>query len=109
MFSDLKFALRVLAKSPGFTVIAVLTLALGIGANTAIFSLIDSVLLHALPFVEPERLLRVYGDAPERQLSQLNLSVPKFQHFRDHQTVFSSVAANNGAAFTLTGFGDPEQ
>lgn len=105
--SDLKFALRQLAKAPGFTAVAVLTLALGIGANTAIFSLIDALLLRALPFAEPQQLLRVYGDAPERQLSQLNLSVPKFRHFRDHQTAFSGLAANNGTGLTLTGFGDP--
>ncbi len=109
MLTDLRHALRSLAKSPDFTAVAVLTLAVGIGANTAIFSLIDSLLLRSLPFAEPDRLLRVYGDAPERQLSQLNLSVPKFQHLRDHQTVFSSLAAHTGAAFTLTGFGDPVQ
>ena len=61
--NDLKFALRQLRKSPGFTLLAVLTLALGIGMNTAIFSLIQDLFLRGLPFSEPERVVRIYGES----------------------------------------------
>ena len=78
--NDLKFALRQLRKSPGFTFLAVLTLALGIGMNTAIFSLIQDLFLRGLPFSEPERVVRIYGESKERDLKQMPSSVPKFWH-----------------------------
>src|SRR5204863_128201 len=82
-------ALRQLRESPGFTVVAVLPLALGIGANTAIVSLIQGLFLRGLPFSEPDRLVRIYGESKERDLKQMPSSVPKFWHYRDGQTVFS--------------------
>ena len=106
---DLRFALRQLIKSPAFTLLAVLTLALGIGMNTAIFSLINDLFLKGLPFQKPDELVIVQAEAKERGLSQLPMSVPRFWHFRDAQTVFSSFAADNGAGFILTGKGDPVQ
>jgi putative ABC transport system permease protein len=105
--NDLKFALRQLHKSPGFTLIAVLTLALGIGLNTAIFSLINDLFLRGLPFSEPDRVVRIYGEAKERDLKQMPFSVPKFWHYRDGQTVFSSLAADWGTGYILTGLGEP--
>jgi len=107
--NDLRFALRQLLKSPGFTLVAVLTLALGIGMNTAIFSLINNLFLRGLPFAAPERLVSIQAEAKERNLEDLPMSVPRFWHFRDGQTVFSSLAAHTGTAFILTGLGDPVQ
>src|SRR5215469_7754432 len=104
--NEFRFALRQLRKSPGFIVIAVLTLALGIGLNTSIFSLIDDLFLRPLPFKDPQRLLHLYSNARERNLLELAISVPRFQHFRDGQTIFDQFGGENVAAFTLTGLGD---
>ncbi|MFN2623702.1 MAG: ABC transporter permease [Chthoniobacterales bacterium] len=106
---DLRFALRQLLKSPAFTLLAVLTLALGIGMNTAIFSLINDLFLKGLPFQDPDRLVILQAEAKERNLSQLPMSVPRFWHFRDGQTIFSSFAADTGTGYILTGLGDPVQ
>jgi predicted permease len=107
--NEFRFALRQLRKSPGFTVIAVVTLALGIGLNTSIFSLIDDLFLRSLPFKEPQRLLHLYSNARERNLLEQAVSVPRFQHFRESQTIFDGFAAENPSAFTLTGLGDAVQ
>lgn len=88
---------------------AVLTLALGIGMNTAIFSLIRDLFLRGLPFHEPARLVRIYGESKERDLKQMPSSVPKFWHYRDGQTAFSSIAADWGNGFIMTGSGEPIQ
>jgi predicted permease len=107
--NDLRFALRQLRKSPGFTALAVITLAIGIGMNTAIFSLIQDLFLRGLPFSEPDRVVRVYGEWKERDLKQLPFSIPKFWHYRDGQTVFSSIAADWGNGYIMTGMGEPVQ
>ena len=107
--NDLRFAFRQLLKSPAFTLLAVLTLAIGIGMNTAIFSLMHDLFLRGLPFSEPDRLVRIYGEAKERDLKQLPFSVPKFWHYRDGQNVFSSIAADWGNSYILTGMGEPVQ
>jgi predicted permease len=109
MVVDLKFALRQLRKSPGFTLIAVLTLGLGIGLNTAIFSLINDLFLRGLPFKEPQRLVHMYSNARERNLLELAISVPRFEHYRESQTIFDGFGAENVSAFTLTGLGDAVQ
>src|SRR5262249_22885143 len=105
IMNEFRFALRQLRKSPGFTVIAVLTLALGIGLNTSIFSLIDDLFLRSLPFKDPQRLVHIYSNARERNLLELLVSVPRFQHFRESQTIFDGFAGENTFAFTLTGLG----
>src|ERR1700704_1670815 len=107
--NDLYFALRQLRKSPAFTLLAVFTLAIGIGMNTAIFSLMHELFLRGLPFSEPDRVVRIYGEAKDRDLKQLPFSVPKFWHYRDGQNVFSSIAADWGNGFILTGMGEPVQ
>src|SRR5216110_3386582 len=107
--NDLKFAFRQLCKSPGFTLVAVLTLALGIGLNTAIFSLINDLFLRGLPFKEPSRVVHLYGGDKSRDLEDIGVSAPRYQHFRDGQTVFDGLAGENFFLFTLTGLGDPVQ
>ena len=107
--NDLRFAIRQLLKSPGFSILAILTLALGIGVNTAIFSLVHELFLRGLPFQEPERIVRLYGEAKERNLNQLPFSVPRFWHYRDGQTVFTDTAADTGSAYIMTGAGEPVQ
>ena len=109
MISDFKYALRTLAKTPGFTIIAVVTLALAIGANTAIFSLINDLFLRGLPFKEPSRVVHLFGGDKSRDIVDIGVSVPRYQHFRDGQTVFDGLAAENFFLFTLTGLGDPVQ
>lgn len=107
--NDLKFALRQLRKAPGFTFLAVITLALGIGLNTAIFSLINDLFLRGLPFKQPERVLHMYSNVKDRNLLEIGLSAPRYQHYRDGQTVFDGFGAENTIPFTLTGLGDPVQ
>src|SRR5262249_52643319 len=109
MRTDLRFAFRQLRKSPGFTLLALLTLAIGIGLNTAIFSLIDDLFLRGLPYTEPDRIVHLYASASDRGLNEMPLSAPRFMHYRDAQTIFSESAAENFSAFTLTGLGDPVQ
>ncbi|MGA7583019.1 MAG: ABC transporter permease, partial [Pseudolabrys sp.] len=109
MISDFKYALRTLAKTPGFTIIAIVTLALAIGANTAIFSLINDLFLRGLPFKEPSRVVHLFGGDKSRDLVDIGVSAPRYQHFRDGQTVFDGLAAENFFLFTLTGLGDPVQ
>src|SRR5438034_841539 len=107
--NDIRFALRQLRKSPGFTLVAVVTLALGIGLNTAIFSLINEVFLRRLPFKEPSRVVHLYGRDKSRDLADIGVSAPRFMHYREGQTLFDGLAAESFFAFTLTDLGDPVQ
>src|ERR1700730_17637135 len=109
MMTDLRFAFRQLLKSPGFTLLALITLALGIGLNTAIFSLINDLFLRGLPFTEPGRVLHMYSNPKERNLLEIAVSAPRYQHYRDGQTIFDGFGAENTLPFTLTGLGDPVQ
>ena len=103
---DIRYALRTLRRSPAFAAIAVLTLALGIGANTAIFSVINAVLLRPLPFYQPERLVTVTHDYPTLKL-QAPVSVPGFVEYQKQKQAFSSATVQTGWNPTLTGHGDP--
>ncbi len=107
--SDLKFAFRQLLKHPGFTLIALGTLVLGIGANVAIFSAINTLFFRPLSFAEPSRLVRVWGAFADRGLDQANFSYPRYEAVRDQMEVFTGLAAQSFTGFTLTGRGDPEQ
>src|SRR4029453_3496585 len=109
MTADLKYAFRMLVKAPAFATIAILPLALRIGPNTRHFILIPGVFLRGVPFKDPSRIMHIYGEAKERDLKQLPFSVPKFWHYRDGQTIFSSIAADRGNGFILTGIGEPVQ
>src|SRR5437763_15395640 len=99
MTTDFRFAWRQLRKSPGFTLLAVITLTLGIGLNTAIFSLINDLFLRGLPFKEAQRTVQFFANAKDRDLIEIPLSAPRFLHYRDGQTVFDGFAAENGFAF----------
>src|SRR6516225_5216068 len=107
--NDIRFALRKLRQSPAFTAIAVITLALGIGLNTAIFSLVNDLFLRGLPFKEPSRVLHLFTGDKSRDLVDIPVSAPRYQHYRDGQTIFDGFAGENFFAFTLTGLGDPAQ
>jgi putative ABC transport system permease protein len=108
LWQDLHFGARMLVKQPGFTLLAVATLALGIGADTAIFSLVNTVLLRPLPLPEPERLLTFNHSAPAQGLAELYLNNAHFAFYRDRSRMFAEMAAYEGAEFALTGAGDPE-
>jgi len=103
---DLKFAIRMLAKSPGFTVVAVLTLALGIGANTAIFSIVNAVLLRPLPFQDSSQLVLLRETY--KGVGNVSVSYPNFLDWRQQSRSFSAMAVVNNVAFNLSGIAQPE-
>jgi putative ABC transport system permease protein len=107
LWQDLCYALRQLRRNPGFTAVAVLTLALGIGANTAIFSVMDATLLRPLPYKNPDRLVMLWGTEPGRH-RQMPFSSPNFLDLEDQNRVFASMAAFDGAGSTLNGIDTPE-
>jgi putative ABC transport system permease protein len=109
LLQDLKYGVRMLAKSPGFTIIAVLTLALGIGANTAIFSVINATLLARLPYSQPDRIVMVWEHNPSRGFPRNSVSPGNFLHWQDASTVFDQMAAFVDIRADLTGTGEPEQ
>ena len=106
--SDIKYAVRNLVRRPVFTVIAVATLALGIGANTAIFSVVNAVLLRPLPLRDPDRLMTFWHSAPAKGLNHVDLNDTLFAYHRDRTRTFESLAAFEGGEFSLTGAGEPE-
>jgi len=106
--NDLRYAFRQLLRQPGFTIMAVIALGLGIGANTVLFSAINTLFLRPLTYPKPEQLVRVWGSFPERGLDQANVSWPRYSAWRDQQQCFSKFAAQSFTGFTLTGRGDPE-
>jgi putative ABC transport system permease protein len=105
---DLHYAARALRKSPGFTAVAALTLALGVGATTAIFTVINAVMLRPLPFPEPDRLVRVLESNVERGWSTFGVSHPNFLDWRSQAGSFESMAAFQNAGFTWTSNGEAE-
>lgn len=105
--NDLKFALRQLLKNPGFTAVAVLTLALGIGANTAMFSLVNGVLLKPLPYPHADRLISLFENQREQGQDFVNVTAPGFLDWRQQSAVFEDLAAYQPTGFDLTGSGEP--
>jgi putative ABC transport system permease protein len=108
-FRDLRYSARMLIKSPGFTVVAVLALTLGIGANTAIFSVVNSVLLRPLPYSEPGRLVQLWEASASSGRNEIPASYPNFADWRDQNHVFEQVVAYTDWTFNLTGAGEPER
>lgn len=104
---DLRFGLRMLLKSPGFAAVAILTLAVGIGANTAIFSLVHAVLLRSLPYPDPDRLVLIFNVPGKRPDALSSISYRDFTDIREHNHVFDEVAGNAFHDLTLTGAGEP--
>jgi predicted permease len=107
LFQDLRYGARMLRRAPGFTAVAVLTLALGIGVNTAMFSIVNGVLLRGLPFPEPERLIIAYSSAP--QFEHMSSSYLNFLDWARRSRSFTEMAAFRSDSFNLTGQGEPER
>jgi predicted permease len=104
---DLRFALRTLRKSPGFTAVAILTLALGIGANTSLFSVVNAVLLNPIPYPHPEQLVMLHESKPNFRSG--SISYPNFRDWQHDNHSFSSMAVIRDTSFTLTGLGEAEE
>jgi putative ABC transport system permease protein len=108
LVQDLRYAFRQLGKTPGFTAVAVLTLALGIGANTAIFSLINAVLLRPLPYEKPDRLVLIWESAPFFGLRDSPVAPANYVDWRARSRSFEEMGAEEDTGYRLTGQGTPE-
>ncbi|PYX46815.1 MAG: hypothetical protein DMG79_15370 [Acidobacteria bacterium] len=108
LLQDVRYGLRMLVRKPTFTIVAVLTLALGVGANTAIFSIVNAVLLRSLPFPEPDRLVRIYFNNPGVGLRGVRFSVPELDDLRTQTDVFEDVSVIVFGPTNLTGAKQPE-
>lgn len=108
LLQDLRYALRTQSKKPGFAVIAVLTLALGIGASTAIFTVVNSALVKGLPYKSPDTLYHLWESTPQQQFSKREFSYPDYQDYQKN-TVFDGLAAYTGGGAIMGGKGEPER
>jgi putative ABC transport system permease protein len=109
LLHDLRYAARLQRKNPGFTIVAVIALALGIGANTAIFSVVNTVLLRPLPYKDPDGLVMVWEDATRHGYPRDTPAAANFVDWRDQNQVFEGMAAIDDMSFNLTGSGEPER
>jgi putative ABC transport system permease protein len=109
VIADVKYGLRGLRRSPGFTAVAVITLALGIGANTAIFSVVNTVLLRPLPYRNPDRLVMLWQSYPQAGFDRLGASPPEYLDYRNRNQVFTGVAGYSDLSFNLTGVAQPDR
>ncbi|HEY6970307.1 MAG TPA: ABC transporter permease [Candidatus Angelobacter sp.] len=107
LLQDIRYGLRIMRRSPGFTAVAILTLTLGIGANTAIFSVVNGVLLSPLPYPHPEQLITLHESKPNFQYG--SISYPNFRDWQKENRTFSAIALTRGSSFILTGAGEAEQ
>ena len=102
LFQDLRYAARMLLRQPGFSIVAVLTLALGIGANTAVFSIVDAALLRPLPFSDSGRLFILAASNPKRAIADGPFSYPSFVELAARDTMFSGLAAVTSERFPVS-------
>jgi len=109
LLQDVRYGLRMLVKKPGFTIVAVLTLALGVGANTAIFSIVNAVLLRSLPYPDPDRLVRIYFNEPGVGLRDVRFSKPEMDDLQTRAGVFEDVSPIFEGSENLTGTKQPER
>jgi putative ABC transport system permease protein len=107
ILQDVRYGLRMLLKSPGVTFVVVLALALGIGANTAIFSVVDAVLLRPLPYPESDKLVAL--NETSKTMDDISISYPNFTDWRNQNQVFEKIGVFNRASYNLTGVGEPER
>src|SRR4026209_611579 len=107
MFQDLRYGVRMLLKNPGFTAVIVLTLALGIGANAALFSVVNGVLLNPLPYPDPEQLVTLHQSKPNFESGAI--PYPNFLDMQRQNQTLQSMASSRGAGFTLIGAGEAER
>src|SRR5687767_14082014 len=108
LIKDVRYGVRGLLKRPAFTLITVITLALGIGANTTLFSFINGILLRPLPYKEATRLVALDETAPKQGIESFGVSYPNFVDWRTQNQVFTDVGAYGEGSYSLSGAGDPE-
>src|SRR5215213_6723972 len=108
LLQDSRYGMRMLRKYPGFALTVIITLGLGIGANAAIFSVVNAVVLAPLPYGQPDRLIRLWETNPSGGLTEVAVSVPNFQDWQQ-QSVFEQLAGSENATFNLTGSGEPQR
>jgi putative ABC transport system permease protein len=109
LFQDVRFALRTLWTNRGFALVAVAALALGVGANSAIFSVVNAVVLRPLPYRDPERLVALWVGLNQKGFEEIEVSAPEFTDFRTRSSAFERVAAYAAGGFNMTGAGEPER
>ena len=109
LWQDIRYGLRMLAKSPGFTAVAILTLALGIGVNTAIFSAVNAVLLRPLPYRDPDGLVRIFERNEKMGFPRFSVAPPNFTDWKQESQSFEAMTSLRGATLNLTGEGEPER
>jgi putative ABC transport system permease protein len=109
LFNDVRYAARSLLRNPGFTIVVVATLAIGIGANTAIFSVVNSVLLRPLPYAGSDRLVMLWGNYDRLKIERLPAKAAEYEDYAKHKNVFEELAAYSSSSFTVTGTGEPQR
>ena len=109
IIQDMRFALRLLVKQPSFTVTAIITLALGIGANTVIFSFVDSLFLHPFAFPDQERIVTIWESKTKQNNQEVDIALANFVDWRSQNKSFQHIAAFTTDNFNLSGQGEPDQ